>query len=453
MSDEVKKKISKLAIVSVIFIILGFLALPVCKQIQFVMDRQGLDYTRMGVHLFSTGLWGMALLLALLAVTLISFKQTKDKGLQLPWICCIVSLLLIAAYSVPLPEYKNTVIVDREKTFDGDSSELKNTVIVPALDSPMPKDKNIVWCSSFQLAWNELEDKIIKEPILLSENQNLADLLNQAKQSKQDVAESDYYARAGFVQDNIIESIQTEMSQKFPEEPIPSFDDVTPLTAIISYSFLSANVRFKIPYFENDQELVFTDSSGNKTAITSFGIREEDDYAYYKLRRQMHVLFTEHNSDYQLTECAIDLCKKSSPNQIVLAMVEPKETLLETLSYIDEQIKKSPNDGHFHEFGLNDVLLVPNLFWKIVHSYEELEGRALQNTEYAGMPIEKAMQVIQFRLDRSGAELKSEAKTYASPVPTFYTFNRPFLVYMKKRGAESPFFAMWVDNAELLEKF
>jgi len=33
-------------------------------------------------------------------------------------------------------------------------------------------------------------------------------------------------------------------------------------------------------------------------------------------------------------------------------------------------------------------------------------------------------------------------------------FDRPFLIYVKKRGAEySPFFVMWVDNAELMERF
>ena len=38
------------------------------------------------------------------------------------------------------------------------------------------------------------------------------------------------------------------------------------------------------------------------------------------------------------------------------------------------------------------------------------------------------------------------------PIPAYYFFNKPFLVYMKKRGAKHPFFVMWVDNAELLEK-
>jgi hypothetical protein len=38
------------------------------------------------------------------------------------------------------------------------------------------------------------------------------------------------------------------------------------------------------------------------------------------------------------------------------------------------------------------------------------------------------------------------------PIPMYYLFDKPFLVYMKKRGAEHPFFVMWVDNAELLDK-
>ena len=453
MSITSEKEISKLAIVSVVFLILGFLALPICKSVQRVMDRQELDYTRMGVHLFSIALWSMALLLALLAAVLIFFKQKKEKSLWLPLVCIMVSLMVIIVYSVPLPEYENTVVVDREKTFDGESSQLEKTMIVAALDSPIPKGKNVIWCSSFQLAWNELKDDIVKEPILLSENQEIANLLNQADQSKHDVSESDYYARAGFVQDNIIQTIQTEMAQQFPEEPVPSFDNITPLTAIISYSYLTANVRFKFPYFENDKELLFTDSNGNKTPITSFGIREEDEMQY-KLRNQMNILFVNRNSDYQLKECAIDLCEKSSPNQIVLAMIEPKETLLETISYIDEQYKKAPEEKYFHKFGSVDILLVPNLFWKIAHSYKELEGPFLQNAGYDDMWIAKAMQIIQFRLDRSGAELKSEAKLYADAAgPTYYVFDRPFLIYMKKRGAKYPFFAMWVDNAELLERF
>src|SRR5262245_55263782 len=40
--------------------------------------------------------------------------------------------------------------------FDGDSSELSHTVVVPTLDTPLPKNKSVIWCSSFQIAWDRL---------------------------------------------------------------------------------------------------------------------------------------------------------------------------------------------------------------------------------------------------------------------------------------------------------
>lgn len=66
-----------------------------------------------------------------------------------------------------------------------------------------------------------------------------------------------------------------------------------------------------------------------------------------------------------------------------------------------------------------------------------------------------AQQDILFRLDRNGAELEAEAKEvhHYKSIPPKMLFNQPFLVYMKKRGTHTPYFAMWVDNAELLGKW
>ena len=66
--------------------------------------------------------------------------------------------------------------------------------------------------------------------------------------------------------------------------------------------------------------------------------------------------------------------------------------------------------------------------------------------------LDTALQTIRFRLDKSGADLESEAQLMALPVPSHYRFDRPFLVLMRKRGAARPFFAMWVDNAELMTR-
>jgi hypothetical protein len=50
----------------------------------------------------------------------------------------------------------------RTPTFSGRSDQLKQTIIVPTLDTPSPPGKNVIWCSSFQLAWIELRDNVIR---------------------------------------------------------------------------------------------------------------------------------------------------------------------------------------------------------------------------------------------------------------------------------------------------
>ena len=48
------------------------------------------------------------------------------------------------------------------------SSELKATIVTPVLDWPIEKGKNVIWCSTFQLAWNELRNGMVGEDVLLS---------------------------------------------------------------------------------------------------------------------------------------------------------------------------------------------------------------------------------------------------------------------------------------------
>jgi len=104
--------------------------------------------------------------------------------------------------------------------------------------------------------------------------------------------------------------------------------------------------------------------------------------------------------------------------------------------------------------GHNDSLLVPDLNWFVSHHFSALEKRAIVNDKFTGYHFGLAQQDIRFRLGKNGAELKSNASLYAEAAsPMHYIIDRPFLVYMKKRGAQTPYFVMWVDNAELLSPF
>jgi hypothetical protein len=63
------------------------------------------------------------------------------------------------------------------KTFDGPSTSLKQTIIVPTLDTPLPEGKSAIWCASFQLAWDRLKNDVAKGPVKMENAQAVADRL------------------------------------------------------------------------------------------------------------------------------------------------------------------------------------------------------------------------------------------------------------------------------------
>ena len=332
-------------------------------------------------------------------------------------------------------------------TFNGHSQELKQTQIVPTLHTPVEQGSNVVWCASFLSAWKVLQQDIAGEPVELEGADEHCSLLNEADDPKDSIPPGALYAAAGWVQKGIIDTIRDTVQKTFPTKDPPSFPGIA-ADSFLTYAYLEANVSFELPYFQNREPFVFTDGSGNKTTVSSFGIRPEDDYAYYNLRNQPAILYIKRDEQYQLREFGVDLCRRSDPSQIVLACTEPRGTLMETISSFQQKIEPSQN----HEgLDANDVLLVPDLFWQLAHDFGEFEGKLFKNENLKGQAMDVVRQDILFQLDRSGAELKSEAKQYCLPMPSHYLFDRPFLIYMKNRDAQSPYFAMWVGNAELLQ--
>lgn len=129
-------------------------------------------------------------------------------------------------------------------------------------------------------------------------------------------------------------------------------------------------------------------------------------------------------------------------------------TLAETVEAVETTIaqRNLETEGHPElAFGVSDTLMVPEMMWRVVHRFRELEGRVVENESYKGHVLRQMRQDIAFKLDRSGAVLSSSWITYMYLCPpAHYAFDRPFLLYLKKRSADRPYFVMWVENAELL---
>src|SRR5260370_5972165 len=326
-------------------------------------------------------------------------------------------------------------------SFDGTSDALNETVVVPTLDTPIPVGKSAIWCASFQMAWNKLKDDIAKGPIKVQGAESISDRLNQAEQSEDDLDAEASYSSAGFIKSGIIQIIQADMAQKFPDVTKPVFRQ-DPLDVAVAYAYLKAEVPFKHPFRDNREPAAFRVQGEDPKEVRFFGVPRK---AVEKdLRNQVGLLFF----DFDQHHYAIDLCNSSSPNQLVLASLPRKTTLSEILSEVYNKSAGYSSKEQPFRFGHGDILLVPNMHWRIEHHVKEIEGsdKPLLNPSMRGTWIDQAIQVIEFKLDRQGAAVFSESKEITHKGELDFMFNRPFLLYIKNPGADHPFFVMWVNT-------
>ena len=87
----------------------------------------------------------------------------------------------------------------RSMSFQGDSKELKQTQIVPTLDTPITKGKNVIWCASFLVAWKKLQNDVVDEPVWLKGADSACERLNSAHDPASDLQDESFYAVAGWV--------------------------------------------------------------------------------------------------------------------------------------------------------------------------------------------------------------------------------------------------------------
>ncbi len=340
----------------------------------------------------------------------------------------------------------------RPQTFRGPSTELKRTVIVPTLDTPMPANNNVIWCASFTAVWKELARFAGEDELTLTPGSATADRLNVEIDPASYLPPEDFYTAAGRANEGIADRIQSEMVRRFGDAAAP---ELPPMSAdgVLAFAYVQAEAPFPIPYFDCERPIPFRDSEGNTTELRCFGFNQAQSRPSANPHGQLEMLYVGLDDSMFMTAFAIDLCRDSTPNQIIIADIEPTATLAETVEAIEQRIKAWPPNAAEKMHLRANSLAVPEIAWRVVHRLRELEGQVFTNPELAGLPLTRAEQMIDFRLDRSGAKLKSQSVIVPLAAALDFYLYRPFLLYMKRRDADQPFFVMWVDNAELLRKW
>lgn len=321
-------------------------------------------------------------------------------------------------------------------------SQTNKSIIIPHLEVKHTEGINLIYSSSFGLAWKNLEQQIFKENIKTEKKLDFVKIMNRSNPIE--IEETKSVSLAGFVKDGIDKKIISELGNKFGKEIDLSEYTKDPFN-IICYSYFETDIKFNTA-FENFPNSTPFWGSNSTSDIYYFGIWTANNSDYHKkLRDQVKVYNFEKKGEF-----AISLSNLQDDCEIIMAVIKPDGILKTTISNTLKKIKVvNPN-----RLADNDRLLIPKIDFNLIKRYDQLIGVHLANEKFKEYFFSEALQSIGFKLDETGADANSEAKIVLKkgPGPGAIIINRPFLLMIKHKLVNEPYLVLWIENPELLVK-
>ena len=344
---------------------------------------------------------------------------------------------------------------------DKSADQLTQTEFTAYLGRAVTPGKNLIWCATMPLVWNELLDLAGGEIHLAEGDPPLVTELNRKTVTKSDLDDSSYVALAGLTP-GILDSIPKALTNKFRGQASPELlgqiPKDLPVRSAVAYSYLFKNLEVEHPFAKFDEETRFFTSTALSShlvlaRVRGFGFGSHRSESMAKAASQVLIHDYRNRNDF-----VIEIVTKAKGDRLLLAKVSPDSTLERTIQHIQARADTSQSKTPEAESRMQ----VPILDFRLIKDYEELLNKHVQcsNTTLNDQPIVMARQSIQLKLNEFGAKLKSEAVVVtrsldmmAGQEPPQLIFDRPFLILMERKGAKNPYFALWVDNLELLVPF
>lgn len=296
-----------------------------------------------------------------------------------------------------------------------------NVTIKPTYESTIDENTiNNLWVGTLDLAWKDLEEKIGQNKIELEENVEIANELNASKFSKEMLDSNDYKINVERTWTNgykIDATLNKELNF------LEVFDN-----------------------FSNDYNWTFGDS---EELIKYFGINNASSE---NMNKNIEVLFYNRTSNKpQDNDFAVKL-KTKEGDEIILYRTDDNKSFEEY--YNDIKNKTTSYTGN-REFLKNDELIVPYVRVNGMISYDELYSKKIKNTK--GLYILDVIQNVNFSLNEKGCNLSSKATMVTeylgiSQDTRYCYFKDKFVIFMKESNSKNPYFALKVDNTDILEK-
>lgn len=358
------------------------------------------------------------------------------------------------------------------------SAALRATRVLATADEPSSPYANAIWCASLEMAWRQLGQGEFGGPIRTTDDLPMAARLSAAPPVDLDAKHR--YAGSGPCDADAIARVVEGLFAKFPDALAPP--SIQPGEGYFALAYLEAAFQFTHPYLDVDPMDVsplarlVTDPppSTEGPAQDAYWDRLFEQSRAYKAfgippiprkgpqRAQAAVLHADLAPDRDEDGAivrqpdrtyVVDLDRHSKPFQILLANVTAGTTLADTWDGVARRLAWSAarrRGAQPPPIAAGDILTVPCFAWDIAHTLPALRGARIANAGFTDQHIDEVYQRTKFRLDKAGVEMKSVAAISSRGMHHAWSFKPPFLIALRQRGAERPFFLFWVANEELL---
>ena len=301
-------------------------------------------------------------------------------------------------------------------------------------------DTNKVWIGTFNLVWNDFMNDVIGGNIEFEDGYSaLADELNKQNFKEDQLNEKSFYKVHGSASQKLKETIENAIKTKFNENSeILNNIDWNDGNSYILYAMLKKEFNFLEPFQTLDD-----DTFANSTEkVKYFGIEPDTSQLASK---NVEVLFYNSNEDF-----AIKL-KTQEKEEVYLYKTTGVEKSFE--ENYQEMIEKESEYTGKKEWQKEDLLKIPFIQVNEVINYEELCGRYIIG---ANVYIAQALQTVEFELNNFGGNIKSEAlieilRGGKSISGRQFYLNDDFILYLKEENKKQPYFALKVDDINVLK--
>lgn len=297
-----------------------------------------------------------------------------------------------------------------------------NITMNPSYQSTLDENTiNNLWVGTLDLAWKDLEEKIGLNKIELEgEMPQIANDLNESTFSKEMLNPNDYKIN---VERTVTNGYKIDAT-------------------------LNKELNF-LESFDNFSDYKWTFGNGDE-AIKYFGINNASPE---EMNKNVEILFYNklNNGSLLSNDMAIKL-KTKEGDEIILYRTDDKKSFDE---YYEDIKAKTKNYKGRTEFSEDDELRVPYVKVNGMINYNQLYDKKIKNSK--GLYIYDVIQNVNFYLNERGCNLSSKATMVTEYMgigqdTKYCYFQDTFIIFMKEANSYKPYFALKVDNNDILEK-